>query len=475
MLFIPLLILAIILYVIGHRVSSVLIFFFFCLNGFQIVPYPDVLFNTHLGISKPTDFAFLYVLFLCFYGLNRYRDFLPRNLLTRLIGYYTLLLLVLMGISLFYYHVPASEVVRTIRPYFLVYAYFPLRRLTYEQYNKVVYALWLITLVQSVLFVLQAATKLPFLADQYGGGPGDFIFYRYYNYPKLLYLAAYLSIFGGYPFHSPLLRKVGIALFSFVVYLTFSRAALAEYLFLIGVGWVMQLGGRYKRLLIVGIPVFLLLMSAMGVVMLRMQGGRTATDIQRVMAGDFVEVAQSEATAEFSIDADATLIFRVAQAFERALDVSSTPVGILFGKGLSVEGSAYTNANFNYYIGLTNPETGGVYQLDTGDISWGLLFLRYGFGGTLLYLAGFFVLASYFLRTRKRVAALYEAEGRASAPHSLGLALFVFMMMVFFNSLVSDSLYTITYYLPVFLFFDRPYLFSGNGEVEELKAFVPRQ
>ena len=230
MLFIPLLILAIILYVIGHRVSSVLIFFFFCLNGFQIVPYPDVLFNTHLGISKPTDFAFLYVLFLCFYGLNRYRDFLPRNLLTRLIGYYTLLLLVLMGISLFYYHVPASEVVRTIRPYFLVYAYFPLRRLTYEQYNKVVYALWIITLVQSVLFVLQAATKLPFLADQYGGGPGDFIFYRYYNYPKLLYLAAYLSIFGGYPFHSPLLRKVGIALFSFVVYLTFSRAALAEYL-----------------------------------------------------------------------------------------------------------------------------------------------------------------------------------------------------------------------------------------------------
>ena len=141
MLFIPLLILAIILYVIGHRVSSVLIFFFFCLNGFQIVPYPDVLFNTHLGISKPTDFAFLYVLFLCFYGLNRYRDFLPRNLLTRLIGYYTLLLLVLMGVSLFYYHVPASEVVRTIRPYFLVYAYFPLRRLTYEHYNKVVYAL----------------------------------------------------------------------------------------------------------------------------------------------------------------------------------------------------------------------------------------------------------------------------------------------------------------------------------------------
>ena len=213
----------------------------------------------------------------------------------------------------------------------------------------------------------------------------------------------------------------------------------------------------------------------MGVVMLRMQGGRTATDFQRVMAGDFVEVAQSEAGAEFSIESDATLIFRVAQAFERALDVSSTPVGILFGKGLSTEGSAYTNANFNYYIGLTNPETGGVYQLDTSDISWGLLFLRYGFGGTLLYLAGFFVLASYFLRTRKRVMALYEAEGRASAPHSLGLALFVFMMMVFFNSLVSDSLYTITYYLPAFLFFDRPYLFSGNGEVEELKAFVPRQ
>lgn len=473
MLFLPLLVLGIVLYIIGRRVSSALIFFFFCLDGYQIVPYPDVLFNTHLGISKAYDFALIYVLFLFFYGLHRYKDFIPRNLMTRLIGLFTLLLFAVMAFSLFHYHIPASEAVRTIRPYFLVLAYFPLRRLTYEQYSKVVYALWIITYAQSLLFILQAILGIPLLNEALGGYPADFIFKRYYNYPNLLYLAAYLSWFARYPFHSSLLRKSALCIFSFAVYLTFSRAALAEYLFLIGIGYVLKMGGSNRwRMLLVGIPAFLIFISALAFVMLKAQGGRTATDIQNVMAGDFIEVAQSEAGAEFSIESDATFIFRMALTFERLLDVISTPSSLVLGKGLSTEGSAYTKNHFNYYIGLTTPQTGEVAQLDTADISWSLLFLRFGIVGTVLYVTGFFVLAFYFLRTQKRLSLLYGPMETDSAPHSLGLALFIFMLMIFCNSLVSDSLYTITFYLPVLLFFDRPYLFSKDGEFEEKEAYA---
>lgn len=475
MLFIPLLILGIVLYLIGRRVSSALIFFFFCLDGYQIVPYPDVLFNTYLGISKSHDFALLYALVLFFYGLYRYKDFVPRNLLTRLIGWYTLLLFALIGFSLFYYHIPVSEVLRTIRPYFLVYAYFPLRRLTYDQYSKVIHALWMITLFQSVLFIIQSILGIPLLNNAQGGYVSEFIFHRYYNYPKLLYLAAYLSWFARYPFYSSLLRRFALAVFSLAVYLTFSRAALAEYLFLVAVGYVIRMGGLSRwRMLLIGIPVFLLSVSALAFVMLKQQGGRTFTDIQSVMAGDFVEVAQSEAGAEFSIEADATFIFRMALACERFLDVVSTPASFVLGRGLSAEGSAYTRTNFNYYIGLTSLQTGEVFQLDTSDISWSVLFLRYGIVGTVLYVVGFFVLASYFLRSRKRLASLYGTDATVPPPYPLGLALFLFMMMIFLNSLVSDSLYTITYYLPVLFFFDRPYLFAGDGEFEERSPFAFR-
>lgn len=472
MLFIPLLILAIVLYIVGRRVSSVLLFFFFCTDGFQLVPYPEVLFDTHLGISKAYDFALLYALFLFVYGLIRYDDFLPRNFMTRLIGLFTLLLAVLVGVSLFYYHVPLGEVLRTVRPFLLVYAYFSLRRLTYEQYNKVIYALWLITFGQCLLFVVQSVVGIPMLNNALGGYHANAFFYRFYNYPRLLYLAAFLSWFAGYPFGAPVLRRVALVLFTVSVYLTFSRAALAEYLFLVAAGYVLKMARNQWRLLIVGIPAFLLFLSALAFVMLKQQGGRTATDIQNVLAGDFVEVAQSEAGAEFSIEADATFIFRMALVFERLLNVISSPDGILFGRGLSAEGSPYTDSHFGFYIGLSNPETGGVVQLDSSDISWGSLFLRYGLVGTLLYVTGFFCLAFYFLHSRKRLARLYGTADAAVAPTSLGLSLFLFMMMIFLNSLVSDSLYTIVYFLPVVLFVDRPYLFAGNGEFEEKKSFA---
>lgn len=443
MLFLPLLLLGLVLYVIGHRVSATLIFLFFCFNGFQMVPYPEVFFNTYLGISKGIDFAFIQLLGMSFYGILRYDDFFPKNFLSRLLLYYAFLLVTCVGISLFYYHIPLSEVIRTLRPFLLLYAYFPLRRLTWEQFLKVVYALGIITVFQTFLYIFQSVSDIPLLNEAVSAGQYG-IFTRFYNLPKLLFLYAFLSLYAHYPGKRFLCVPLAI-LFSFAVYLFFSRAALLEYLFCIFLGYLLMYVKRTKYVAYAALLLGIGLILMGGVLMSGIQGGRTLTDIQNVMGGEFVEVAEAEVSGEFVIDEGGTFLFRAALAYERFADVCSTMVGTLFGLGFSSESSAYTEANFDYYLGLTNPDTGGVMQLYSPDISWPNLFLRYGVLGTLLYVLGYFALAFRFLSSRLRLDASFP---------SYGVPLFVFMIMLFLNSLVSDILYIPTPVIPLLLMYD---------------------
>ena len=446
MLFLPLHALGVVLYIIGHRVSATLIFFFFLTDGFQLIPYPEVLFNTYMGISKGIDLAFIYAFVLFLYGLWRYDDFLPKSLAAKLIFGYTGLLLLLSCISLFYYRIPVSEVLRTVRPFLLVYAYFPFRRLTSEQYEKVFLALWWITLGLGVLFILQSITGFPILSNANSGGTVG-IFTRFYNFPIYCWLFAFVSIFHPFP-RDWRWRYLGITVCSMVVILGFSRAALAQYAAVILFGWLLT-RMSLRRILWIGIPTAIVAGGLFVVALGAIQGGRTMADFQRIMEGEIVETVEAEATAEFSIEEDNTLLFRLSTLFERFLDVVSTPQSIVWGKGLSAESSPYTESNFSYYLGLSNPDTGGILQVYNPDISWPSLLLRYGIVGTIIYLTGFFLLMGSFLYRSK--------------------ALFLYGLMLLFNSIASECLYWFTFILPLFIFFDRgvPSPVSGGGIIRK--------
>lgn len=106
MLFIPLLLLAIALYICGQRTYSLLIFFFFSFYGFQIIP--DELFETGLGFSKSTDFALVYIFVLFVYGCFAYHDYIPLNRMTYLIAVYLAAILVIIGVNKFVYGIGLS-------------------------------------------------------------------------------------------------------------------------------------------------------------------------------------------------------------------------------------------------------------------------------------------------------------------------------------------------------------------------------
>ena len=194
MLFIPILIAGIILYLSGKRTLSVVIFFFFLFDGFQIIP--EELFETGMGISKSADFALLYTVFLFIYGLLNSPKFIPVNKLTLLLGGYLFFIVCLIGISYFIYRIPLSEIIRTSRYYLFALSYFVLRKLTPEEIGSILKILFCIVVFQSILFTIQGFTGIALLTGAISHKSAKLIT-RFYNSPLMLYFFVFYGIFNN--------------------------------------------------------------------------------------------------------------------------------------------------------------------------------------------------------------------------------------------------------------------------------------
>ena len=442
------LILSILLYIIGHRVSSVLLFFFFLTGGFQVVPYP--LFETFIGFNKSMDFAFLYTVILFVYGLLRYPDFIPHNPASKILLGYFILLCVCMGASFFYYHIPIAEIIRTSRGFFVIFSYFVIRRITQEQFTKILYALFIITLFLCILFALQAFTGVPLLQDALEGQGVGFI-HRFYNSPSLLlYPFAFILIFS-----ESLKTKYGkwpTILLIISVFLPLSRSAVLVFLFLLIVGALLKIGDL-KRLTRYSPIILTLLIPILALTMHQLQG-RTMVDIQKVLDGEFIDLVETDEAYE--MDNESTMLFRMALLFERMVDIADEPQSIIFGKGLCADGTSYTQSHFDYSIGLDDETTGGVVQLYSPDISWPNLFLRYGFVGTAVFLFGIFYLM-YVVNKRKSV---------------YSIPILLFLMQLIMNSFTSDLLFSVASFIFPFFLFDSIYYGQTCFKEEKSKIFL---
>jgi len=448
MLFIPILILSILLYIIGHRVSSVLLFFFFLTGGFQLVPYP--LFETFIGFNKSMDFAFLYTVILFVYGLFRYPDFIPHNPATTILFGYFILLCVCMGASLFYYHIPIGEIIRTSRGFFVMFSYFIIRRITQKQFVKILYVLLFITLFLCILFALQAFTGVPLIQNAIEGEGVAFI-HRFYNSPSLLlYPFVFILIF------SESLKtkywKWPTILLVVSVFLPLSRSAVLIFLFLLIVGALLKIGDL-KRLARYSPIILTLLIPILALTVHQLQG-RTMIDIQKVLDGDFIDLVETDETYE--MDSESTMLFRMALLFERMVDIADEPQSIIFGKGLCADGTPYTQSHFDYSLGLDDETTGGVAQLYSPDISWSNLFLRYGFVGTTVFVFGIF----YFMNVVRKYKSVYS------------IPVLLFLMQLIMNSFTSDLLFSVSSFVLPFFLFDSIYYGQTCFEGEKSKAVL---
>jgi hypothetical protein len=425
MLLLPLFILSIILYIIGNRVSSVLIFFFFLFDGFQIVP--DMFFDTHIGISKSFDFAFLYMLVLFIYGLIRYKDFIPINRVSKIIAVYLSFIIICIAISTFYYHISLVDIGRTSRTYFLVLSYFVIKRLEKEEFYKLLNTLFIITLFQCGLFIIQGFTGIALLTGAESGRDG--IITRFYNVPLMLYFFVFYAIFCN-PYKG-WLKVITTVIPSVTMFLPLARSLMMAFIACLFMGIYIKFSKIKKTkkylnyLLIIIIPIFLFTAKN--------SDERTFTDINNVLKGDFLEVGE-----DFELDQESTFMFRMAHFFERFLGVTESNMGIIFGAGFMAENSEYTSTNFDFQIGLTSDDTGNTVQLDTSDTSWSNFIIRYGVIGTIIYLFCYILLICYYWKHKD---------------NKLSLFIFLYLILLFFISFTCDQLYQLRFLiLPLVLF-----------------------
>lgn len=429
MLFVPILVVAIILYMSGYRVYSVLLFCFFLFDGFQIVP--ESLFETPYGFSKATDFAWLYIIILFIWGCFFYNDFIPKNRMTYLIFIYLSMIFILILISRFVYGIGWGDIIRTSRNFFFVLSYFVLRRLDKKDIEYIFNILLVVLLIQCLLFIFQAFTGIPLLTGS-EGLKSEGVISRFYNTPRMIYFFLFYVCFG-----SKFKNKLGyiIALILLItIFLPLHRGLSIVVILSILIGYVLQM--RDLRRFIKYIPYFIIIFVPLAVILMYQLSSRTITDIQSVREGSFLETEDFE---DFEVDSESTLLFRVGHFYERYVYAQDNFMNKYFGLGLMTENSRFTKDKFTFLIGLRDDKTGDTVQLDTSDIAWSTFVIRYGYIGTIVYLYFYFSLMYHFFKKRE---------------NDYAFSLFLLMILIFGFSITSDLLYQTSRLVFVFILYD---------------------
>ena len=409
MIFFPIILFGIALYFTKWRMWSGVIFFFFFSKGFQFVP--DKFFETSFIVSKAPDFALIYVLAICLIGIIRYDNFIVKNKITIGIAVFTAFVLISILYSRFSLNVIWSDIIRTSRYFFFVYAYFVFRRFTKEEVLGMLKILAVVTLVGNTLYVIQSVTGFPLLAESSPGKYG--VLNRYYNFTILFYvLIGY--IFCLNPFKG-FWRYYSIVIFCLVA--VASQHRLMMFAIFVSCFWgiIIQEGGLkgvFKYLFIGGLA----LLPVLDVLIDRFSDN-TTKDIDSVLGGAFTDYS-----GELSIDG--TFLFRMALLYERGEYILEEPARMVFGVGMMAENSAQAEQEFNFVIGLKTPED-TVVQLDTADIAWVPFVLRLGIVGTVIYLSLYFMLGRFFYKYRKE---------------KFMLASFFYIILISINSISSVEL-----------------------------------
>lgn len=420
-LFILLLISAITLYMIGKKEISVIIFFFFLFDSFQLIP------EKMIGI-KTLDLAIIYVCILFIWGIIRYDDYIPRNTTTLFISLFLLFVFFEMLLSRYSYGISWIEIIRTGRQNLLLLSYFVFRRISRAKMEYILKILFIVVIIESFLFATQTFTGIGIMNDSHVFLKVGSI-YRFYNISLMHYFFVFYAVFNN-PFKN-VWKQATMLIALITIFLPMHRSlAMAVILILIfGFMWKKNVFNSFKRMIIAGCCCFFLFAIASAYI-----SARTIEDINKVASGDFQEIE------DVKVSSESTFLFRITHFYERYTAVIENNLGKWFGVGFMTEGSTYTENNFNFIIGLENEE-GGIDQVNTPDISWSIFIIRYGIFGTLIFLLFYSYFIVYYIRQRNK--------------NPICMIMVLYLLLIFSNSLTSDLLYKINMLIFPLIYIDQ--------------------
>ncbi len=389
-----LLAIGLILYLLELRKWSLFIFASFMLKGWCV-------FTDDILEVKNYDLAFIFVFVVLAFTVFSSKK--TKDLKDRSLQYWLLAFLVFMffniSFSFNHYHFTGFQILQGSRASFLFLSYFFLRRQKTEDLLWLNRIFFYITLITSVLYIIEVFLNLPVLPykqsnvkiDEYTG------IMRYYNSPPLLYWYLFVSVLAPNLLKSRL-TFISVFIFIIALFATLGRTQIGMTSVVLLIALIMQ--GRMKSILSAVFAGMLLIAPFSGIIGNRFAGkfnDSTESEIKSVLNGGIQETVQLGNAKDVG-----TFTYRMAWVYERAEYLSERPIGEnIFGLGLISDSQVLTVEQlYNFNIGLMDEE-GNMPQLSTGDISYGNILTKYGYFGGTLFLCIWIYLLYYFIKWRK--------------------------------------------------------------------------
>ena len=428
MIFLFFVITAIVLYIWDYKIPALMIFFFFITSGFNLIP-EEVMENSLF--SKGMDYAILIIVGMVIIDTFCIKNYLKPDKIIWLILIFYAFLAVCIIYNKFVVGASWTDIIRTARYNILWIAYLVFRNLSKERLLYLLKCLFLTTVACAILYLLQIFLNEPILnesAKSYVRLPGIKI-PRFYNQPDMLQIFTFMAIY-----FNPYKGKVKIittAILIMALLGAFHRSLIIAFILAVSMGYVVRLPRIKKIVVLTSISVFgLFFIAFLGY---KFVNSATVSDIAMVTSGNVADIEAKDIDIEDL--QGSTFTFRIAHLIERNQYLLEHPKAMLLGAGLMTEDSKLTGSMFNFDIGLIQESSGQTAQLDTGDISYSILLLRYGYLGTVLVLSLYIFLMSYFYKNRT---------------DPVGLFSFVYIIVIIIGSFFSSILILpITFLIPL--------------------------
>jgi hypothetical protein len=393
-------IIAIGLYAWGYKIPALVFFFFFLTSGFNLIS-EETLKNSFF--SKGMDYAILILVGIVIIDSFCIKNYLKPDKLIWLILIFYAFLVLCVFYNKFAVGTSWMEIIRTARYNVLWIAYLVFRNLSKEQLFNLLKHLFRITVICAVLYLLQIILNEPILSK--AGKSWAELFGmkipRFYNQPDMLQIFTFMAIY-----FNPYKGKIKIITTTILVLAllgAFHRSLVIAFIAAVSIGYIIRLP-RVKR---VTTMTSIAVLSSFFIIFFgyKFANSRTIKDISIVVSGD---VANADLDINIDDLQNSTFTFRIAHLLEKNQYLIEHPKAMLFGAGLMTEDSKLTDLMFDFAVGLVEKSTEKITQLDTGDISYSILFLRYGYLGTLLNLMLYGFLMVYFYLNRKNPIGLFS-------------------------------------------------------------------
>lgn len=268
-----------------------------------------------------------------------------------------------------------TNVIKVCRLNLVYLSFFVLRKIPFLAFHRYVYLNLYFCILQGVIFYLQPLLGTSLLQGRideatsagqitrfanYPFFASFYLFYNFFNEKELIWKAIHLCFWGGMLLVGQSRGEILVVFFTFACY------------------FILQNKLKYYLS-------FLIAAVVISFVVVPMFKYRDIEGSNSSFSEDITYILQSEDLTEIKNEAG-NFTFRIAMLMERWNYLTEYPEYMMTGVGCIHEDSPTSHDRFSFLIGTKNEERlHGYCQIESGDITWVPILLRYGIIGVCIY------------------------------------------------------------------------------------------